>query len=219
MAQARSVSRDGTKTATSLIATSRERGAQQSLRLGLRFGDWLCRIAAPPLASLVAPTVDRGDPDGDGADVPWLRYEGDSANATSHFGLAVGEDGIYELVLARAATPIDTERCYLSGRLDEDQLAAIDALFTTEPVEAGGFDGTEPGEAGPSRRVRFHARAGAIDDHHHEPRPGRSRRAPVATLVKTLDGIVTELVARGEFCSDEDRAVARDGEWTLSLEE
>ncbi len=219
MAQARSVSRDGTETAASMIAPSRERGAQATLRAGLRFGDWLFRVAAPPLASLVAPTVDRGAPDGDGADVPWLRYEGNSADAISRFGLAVGEDGTYELVLARAATPNDMERCFLSGWLDEDQLAAIDALFTTEPVEAGGLDGTEPGEAGPSRRVRFRARAGANDDHRFEPRSGRARRAPVATLVRTLDGIVTELVARGEFCSDEDRAVAGRSEWTLSLGE
>jgi len=213
------VSRDGIEAAISMIAPSGEREVRGVPRAGLRFGSWLSRVATPPSTSLVAPATGRGDPAGDDPEVPWLEYEVSSADSARRCGLAVGEDGAYELVIAHAATPSEMARCFCAGRLDDDQRAAIAALFTAELVEAYSGDGKEPGESDPVRRVCCRARTSAEDRHRFELGSGRARRAPLATLTKTLDGIVTELLARGEYCSDEDRAVARSGEWTLSLEE
>jgi hypothetical protein len=41
----------------------------------------------------------------------------------------VDDDGTYELVLARARPASGPARCFCSGRLDDDQRAALDALL------------------------------------------------------------------------------------------
>jgi len=220
LAQARSTSREGIEEAISIIAPSGERVAGGTPGAGLRFGDWLSRLAATPTVSMVAPALDgaRLERDGEPRERPWLWYELTTADAASRAGLAVGDDGTYELVLARSGSTSGPARCFCSGRLDDDQLAAIDALFTPELLEACALHGAGPAEPGPARRVSLRPRRAPLDDHRFELGARRARQGETATLVKTLDGIVAELFARGEYCSDEDRAVAELGDWVRALE-
>ncbi len=169
---------------------------------------------------MVAPAIDRErlERDGEPRERPWLWYELTTADAASCAGLAVDDDGTYELVLARARPASGPARCFCSGRLDDDQRAALDALFTPELLEACALHGAAPAEPGPARRVSLRPRRRPLEEQCFELGARRARQGEAATLVKTLDGIVAELVARGEFCSDEDRAVAELGDWLRALE-
>ena len=197
---------------------------------------WGCLVLAVGCLALVGGC--KNEEDGcDGSDCsnytpPWVTYEAwTSGRSYPVVYLSIERDGVYRMDLDRGIPSAEEAACgencedgtsgYLcmTGQLDSGQLDAVEALQQEDLSEAYAIDDVSSGPDARDRGVSF----GSVD----EGTEGfslvlyseGSLQPETATLIDTLDGIALDLYARAEYCTEEDRALAEDGEWVFPISE
>jgi hypothetical protein len=196
---------------------------------GTRWGRPLASAAI--LLSLLSGCKDEscGSDGNDCGSIPpeWVAYDIFAHDPRQSFSLRIEPNGRYVAHWRRELTPDEEAACDASGadctadpgqcwigRLDNDQIASVEAVQQSDLMDAYTLDDVELESEGLDRAVAF--QDGAFNFVSEGP-----LQSETAALIDTLDALSLELYGRGEYeyCNDDYRRAAESGDWVFPTAE
>ncbi|HOU94066.1 MAG TPA: hypothetical protein PLU22_23610, partial [Polyangiaceae bacterium] len=160
----------------------------------------------------------------------WVMYDAwPLGNSAQDVAMNVEIDGKYLMRLTREGSPTEELECgdnceegssnslCMTGWLDNDQVTTMQALQQDDLSQAYVLDhlASEP----VNRFVTFRPNEDGAEGFNLRLNSEGALQPETAALIDTLDGIALDLYARAEYCNEEYRALAEDGEWVFPISE
>ena len=148
----------------------------------------------------------------------WVEYDVYSGDDADVAHLRVEQDGRYRMRLDGGSNAL----C-MSGQLDDDQLAAVEAVRQGDLMDTYLLDdvlsNASNGSGSIDRVVAFEPIDEENEGGYFALNSEGTLQPETAVLIDTLDGISLDLYERAEYCTEGDRALAAKGDWVFPISE
>lgn len=161
-------------------------------------------------------------------------YEANTlGNSSEYVYLYIEFDGECMMHVGREGSPNDDLACgnnceegptnslCMTGWLDDEQMDAVYAVLQPDLAEAYDLDDLlSPHVEQPrDRSIQYQPIEEGAEGHSFGFNSEGPLQPETVVLIDTFDEIALDLWARPEYCTDEYRALAEDGEWVFAIKE